>query len=529
MDRGESGWESDDEVLRVTAGTRGRPRWRAALWGLASVGALFLLAAGPPARTALHLGLAHAVPAAGDTVDAAPSELRLTFTANVDARLARVTLAGPEGAVPLTDPATGASDRVVVVRIADELRPGRYTVRWRVVGADGHPVTGDYAWVIRQGTAGTADAVIAEPGPTPDRADRVDPGPAAPGRPPLPEEHHIAEDPEGFGFDAESPTYVAVRWVTFAALLSLLGSVAYALVVLPLAVRRSTGEPHVAGDRAGAAAVGLVAAAALGVAALARLLAQSYAVHGATAALYPDRLALLLTGTLWGWGWLIQGVGSLAAVAALVVARRGSRTGWWVAGAVTVALAFTPALSGHAAAVEGAGGLAILADGLHVLAAGGWLGTLLVLLVVGVRRVLRGQNGKGADAVSLPPLVEAFSAAALAFASILVVTGVVSAWLHLPSVPALWRSDYGRILLLKLGVLVPVFATGAYNWLRVRPAIEKGAGAAPLRRSGWTELAVAVLVLLVTAVLVATPTPMVPGPDAATAIDSRSLNDGELP
>lgn len=511
----------------MTAGTRGRPRGRAALWGLASVGALLLVAASPSAGTEFHLGLAAAVPAPDDTVDAAPSELRLTFTGDVDARLARVTLVGQEGAVPLTDPAAGESDRVVVVRIADELRPGRYTVRWRVVGADGHPVTGDYAWVLREGAAGTKARAVAEPGPTPDSAAQVDVGPAAPGRPPPPEEHHIAQDPGGFGFGAESPTYVAVRWITFGALLSLLGAVAYALLVLPLAVRRTTGEPRVAADRAGAAGVGLVAAAALGVAALARLLAQSYAVHGAAAAWYPDRLALLLTGTLWGWGWLLQAVGSLATVAALVAARRGSRKGWWVAGGSAVALAFTPALSGHAAAVEGPGALAILADGLHVLAAGGWLGTLLVLLVVGVRRTLRGDDDASADGVPLAPLVEAFSAAALVFASILVVTGVVSAWLHLPSVPALWRSDYGRILLLKLAVLVPVFATGAYNWLRVRPALEKGAGAAPLRRSGWTELAVAVLVLLVTAVLVATPTPTAFAPESAAALDS--LNSGELP
>jgi putative copper export protein len=64
------------------------------------------------------------------------------------------------------------------------------------------------------------------------------------------------------------------------------------------------------------------------------------------------------------------------------------------------------------------------------------------------------------------------------------------------------------VLLLKLAVLSPVAATGAYNWLRVRPALGGDAGAARIRRSATAELAVGALVLLATAALVATPTAM---------------------
>ena len=98
----------------------------------------------------------------------------------------------------------------------------------------------------------------------------------------------------------------------------------------------------------------------------------------------------------------------------------------------------------------------------------------------------------------------------------LVLTGLFSAWLHLGSLDALWSSGYGRTLGLKLLLFVPLFATGAYNWLRVRPALASGdAPARRIRLSGGVELAVAVAVILVTAVLVATPPPR----DAAPRVD----------
>ena len=47
-------------------------------------------------------------------------------------------------------------------------------------------------------------------------------------------------------------------------------------------------------------------------------------------------------------------------------------------------MAATPAMSGHAASVEGLRGLALTADALHILGVGAWLGTLVVLLTIAV-------------------------------------------------------------------------------------------------------------------------------------------------
>jgi putative copper export protein len=83
----------------------------------------------------------------------------------------------------------------------------------------------------------------------------------------------------------------------------------------------------------------------------------------------------------------------------------------------------------------------------------------------------------------------------------------VNGWLEVRELGALWSTAYGRTLLVKLALLLPVALLGAYNWRRVVPALEAEGGAARLRRTATVELALGALVLLVTAVLVATPTP----------------------
>jgi hypothetical protein len=76
--------------------------------------------------------------------------------------------------------------------------------------------------------------------------------------------------------------------------------------------------------------------------------------------------------TLWGWGWILQASGALLASVGFLVARRGSGAGWGIAGVAALLLAISPALSGHAATMTGVlGTLAVAADAVHVLAAGG--------------------------------------------------------------------------------------------------------------------------------------------------------------
>ena len=60
---------------------------------------------------------------------------------------------------------------------------------------------------------------------------------------------------------------------------------------------------------------------------------------------------------------------------------------------------------------------------------------------------------------------------------------------------------------MKLALLGVVAALGYHNWRRVQPALGTDEATARLERSATMELVVGLLVIIVTAVLVATPTP----------------------
>lgn len=459
-----------------------------------------------PQPAAAHGRLRTSVPAANARLAAAPRELRLVFTEAPELSFTTVILVGPVGPVALGAlAATPDAPMGVVAPIHGRFVAGAYTVTWQTAGADGHPVRGTFSFVVEpdaNGLSSVATPAIAGPGGEPGAAVVV------PGAEPMPETHHVPESmPAGGAFDAESPGYVVIRWLQFTTLVLVIGAFAFNYATLGFLRRRRGPDAALMSDaRRRAAIIGLWSVLALGVVALLRLYVQTYAMHGAERALDSDRIGVMLARTSWGTGWMIQIAGVALGVAGFLLARRGMGAGWPVAALAALALAVTPALSGHAAATPRWTSAAIAADTVHVIGAGGWLGGLLMLLAAGIPAAMRLGEGERGPAVA--DLVNAFSPTALIFAGAAGATGVFAGWLHVGELSALWRSDYGRTLLLKLGILSIVIGTGAYNWLRVRPALGDLEGARRIRRSSAVELAVGVLVLGITAVLVATPTPM---------------------
>jgi copper transport protein len=83
----------------------------------------------------------------------------------------------------------------------------------------------------------------------------------------------------------------------------------------------------------------------------------------------------------------------------------------------------------------------------------------------------------------------------------------VAAVLHLGSVGALWGSRYGQVLLTKLAVIAVLLVVASINWRVLRPKLGTDAATRRIRGSAIAELGLAVIVLVVTAVLVATPPP----------------------
>jgi len=315
------------------------------------------------------------------------------------------------------------------------------------------------------------------------------------------------EDEAAQWSDPSSPFPVLVRWAGLLALLGMIGAAAFELLVL----RRLRGDAALrpVADRAAYGAWHLAAAAAAlsALTLLVRLWLQSAALNGAADAFDGEALDALVTGTVWGAGWTLQAIATVAFFIGLMVSRapHGRSVGWMGAAVAALLLAAVPALSGHASAVEGWTALAFASDWLHVLGAGAWVGTLATLVLAGLPAAASASAGEGTAAFAR--MVGAFSPVALTGAGLAAGTGVVNSLFHLHAVPQLWETGYGRMLLLKLALLAVVAWLGFYNWRYVLPALHTPPAPARLRRSAGAELAAGVAVILATAILIALPPP----------------------
>jgi putative copper export protein len=144
---------------------------------------------------------------------------------------------------------------------------------------------------------------------------------------------------------------------------------------------------------------------------------------------------------------------------------------------------------------------------IHVFAASMWIGTLFVMVASGITTALSGAFATSDRGPAVATMVNRFSTLALWSAGVLVLTGVTTAYLHLRKLSALWTSVYGETLIVKLCLVVVVFWLGAYNNWRMKPALGTEESARRLNRTATYEIAVAAIVLIVTAVLVNLPAP----------------------
>jgi putative copper export protein len=178
--------------------------------------------------------------------------------------------------------------------------------------------------------------------------------------------------------------------------------------------------------------------------------------------------------------------------------RASSSIGWTLAAIGILVAVLQPVYTGK---------LASKVNAVHILAASTWLGTLLVLALIGIRGVIRSATSGAARAQLIADLVNSFSPLALVASSIVVITGITTAWLHLKRISSLWTTSYGLALDIKLVFVLIVVLLGAWNWRRVRPSLGGEGSEHAIRRSARTELTFAALVLIATSVLVTLPSP----------------------
>jgi putative copper resistance protein D len=189
-----------------------------------------------------------------------------------------------------------------------------------------------------------------------------------------------------------------------------------------------------------------------------------------SAAVNPEALSVVLRETDFGPLWAIRMLLAILMLSGLISSTILATR--WVQAlyvGLSAALLASLALIGHARSEEGViGAVHVIADAVHLLAAGLWLGGLfgLLLLLTAPRstsqqeaatEALRDFAGRGSFAVAM-----------------LIATGIVNTALLVGSPEALVSTSYGRLLLCKIALFIAMLGFAAANRFKILPRLHRG-------------------------------------------------------
>ncbi len=413
-----------------------------------------------PAQAFAHATLEQTTPGFRQRLASSPQKIVLRFDQYVQ---------GLPGSVRLYS----SSDSMRVKRVGTDgryltawvprLPKGAYTVRWHAMSGDGHVVSGVFTFGVR----------ARAPAPT-----------------------------EAFGASGPTTSEHVVRWLYFLALALLVGGLGFRLLVLRQRLPARAEQRFYA-----VTAIGALATLNVGIAAFI-LRAEDALQLPFGRLLYGDLSPI--ARSRFGTAFIAMTLGFALVTAFLFLAWLTDRTILlWPAFVLGLAFASGLSLSGHSAADAGSSWKSALADWAHLSAASLWIGGLVQLVVV-VWPLMP-------DARRTAFL--AFSRLATVCVAVLLLAGVYLSILRLPQLNDLWTTGYGRVLLVKIGLVSLALAWGGLHKLVAVPAIARGGegGLPRLRGSLVGESMVGMAVLLAAAVLVDAKPPVQPAPTPPAA------------
>jgi copper transport protein len=402
---------------------------------------------GLAAPASAHAILVSSTPTQGTIVLTAPKQVVLTFTEHVTLVAGQVRVVAPNNTKADTGSPSVDGDKVII-----PMKPGgahgTYLVSFRVISADSHPVGGAFTYSV-----------------------------VSTSTPPAEDSASITTSP------LISWLFPVVRWIGYAGLVLMIGAVLVLTVLWPQRLSKT-----------GPVRVVWIGAAAIAVATIGELAIQMPNVAGGFGSVTGADVRDVLSSE-YGAAHLIR-LGVL--IAALFLLRPVIKGKGWgadrvllaVLGAIGIA---TWSVAGHPYASP-VPTLTVAADMIHIAAMSVWLGGLIMLVVFLLPK---------ANATELGAIVPVWSRWALYAVGALLVTGVVQAVVEIDSVPDLFTTSYGQLVLAKAILLGVVVLVANFSRRLVGPIMEKTDGAArSLRRLVGVESAGALVIIALASVLV---------------------------
>ena len=405
-----------------------------------------------------HAELVRSDPPANASLPVSPNQVQLWFSEDIEPSFSEITVLDKNGQrKEHQNSHVVDSDRKSMIVTVPQLERGTYTVFFRTLSeTDGHVVKGGFPFAV--GEAVSADALLTS---------------AQPPQPP-------------------AVLSVMARWLNLLSAMPAVGGFIFLLLVRNPVLKRIGVRPEdeAALDRrfllTSKWAVGglLIAGACL----LVAYAASAAGVSPIEALGAP--IVKVLTSTRYGTVWTFRILLVVALAGALALfsrsapsVRRSRRMliGGFVVGA---ALLLTDSLNSHGAATGNKPAINLIVDWAHILAATLWLGGLAHFLGV----LTTPKSIVTSRTMLVAALIPRFTRVALGSFSLLVVTGLYSAVLHVPDFQALLDTQYGNALTAKLLALGALGLFGLVNGFFLGPRLVRsargaaGSGATLLRR-----------------------------------------------
>ena len=392
-----------------------------------------------------HATLVSSTPVDGARVEVAPAEVTLTFDEPVQLVPGTAQVISDDGARADSGDAHLTTDgATLVIPLRRDLGKGSYSAVWRVISADTHTVSGSISFGVGQAAH--------EPPPR-----TVDPSRAL----------TVADDVvQGFVYLGVilclGLTFVCAtlwRWALALARIRALIWAGWALIGCATIAQFLLEGPRALG---------------VGWANIFAGSAVSETLHSRTGAVLIARVVVLL---------LVAAVARRILKRSTAVSAEADRPGIAMFVACAALLTVSVAALGHAAAGRDSW-FAIPVTAVHLLVMAGWVGGLMALVLA----VLPQRNTEN---------LQRWSQMALCCVSVLVITGGYQAWRQVYPVQAMWSTNYGITLTVKLALVLVMLALGYIARRHLTPE--------RLRRTVPMEAALGVAVIVITTALVAQP------------------------
>ncbi|MDM5188176.1 copper resistance protein CopC [Bacillus sp. DX4.1] len=238
-------------------------------------------------------------------------------------------------------------------------------------------------------------------------------------------------------------------------------------------------------------------------------------------AFHPSLLKETLKLSIFGYVWMIQ----IALVIILTIVtyfaiKRGNLSSfkaWTTPSLFLIGLLVTKAINSHSYGLKYRE-VAVAMDFLHLFAASLWIGGLAAIVLLLPKSSINEKGNKGNWSMYWDA-IQRFSPWAIGAVIVILITGLFNSTFFIPTIHSLFDTRYGLALLVKVILFVGMGVLGITHFVKSRMRRKKGLGT-----TAKIEWGIGISILVIVAILTNSPTP--PMPPTGPFMESKQLDNG---